>query len=259
MRLECALIEAKEEINWYEDDSFWEVFGPELFPAERVNAATLEAKQIAEMLGLKERAKILDLCCGIGRHSIALATDSFEVTGVDRTESYIAQARKNVGDEPLSINFVIGDARQFCQLNTYDAVINMYTAFGYFEDQADDLRVLLNVHASLKKDGKLLIDLTGKEVFAREFQLRDWHEHENRIFLRECEVDCNWSWLNSRWILIKDGKKYEHRFGHRIYSAVELSNLLYRAGFSEVNVYGGLDGSPYDERAQRLVVVAGKE
>jgi SAM-dependent methyltransferase len=258
MRERYALMEKTLQTIWYEDDLFWETFGPELFSTERLQAASTEVDQVIELLKLEQESEILDLCCGIGRHSLALARKGFVVTGLDRTESYIVQARQQVNDEPLSVNFIIGDARRFCQLDSYDAVINMFTAFGYFEDQADDLRVLLNVHASLKRGGKLLIDIIGKEILARIYQAREWHESNNGIFLREAEVDCAWSWVKCRWLLIKDGKQYEHKFGHRLYSAVELSNLLYKAGFSQVEVYGSLDGAPYDHEAQRLVLVAVK-
>ncbi len=251
-------MEKTKQTIWHEDDLFWETFGPEMFNAERLQSASTEVDQLTELLKLKQESEILDLCCGIGRHSLALARKGFAVTGLDRTESYIVRARQQVNNEPLSINFIIGDVRRFCQLDSYDAVINMFTAFGYFEDQADDMRVLINAHASLKNGGKLLIDIMGKEILARIYQEREWHESDNGIFLRESEVDCAWSWIKNRWLLIKDGKKYEHKFGHRIYSAVELSNLLYRAGFSQVEVYGSLDGAPYDHEAQRLVLVAVK-
>lgn len=258
MRLNCALVKTEGQTKWHDDDSFWQTFGPEMFTAERLEAALEEAEQIMKLLKLRSGATILDLCCGIGRHSLALARKGYVVTGLDRTESYIVQARQQVNNESLSVNFVIGDARRFCQLESYDAVINMFTAFGYFEEQADDKRVLLNAYASLKRGGKLLIDIMGKEILARIYQVRDWHESDNGIFLRESQVDRAWSWINNRWLLIKNSKKYEHKFGHRIYSAAELSGLLNKAGFSQVEVYGSLDGSPYDHQAQRLVIIAAK-
>jgi SAM-dependent methyltransferase len=251
-------MEKTTQTIWYEDDLFWETFGPEMFNTERLQATSTEVDQLTALLKLEPGAAVLDLCCGIGRHSLELARRGYEVTGLDRTENYITRARQQANDESLSVNFIIGDARRFCQLDSYDAAINMFTAFGYFEDQADDLRVLLNVHASLKRRGKLLIDIMGKEILARIYKARDWHQSDNGIFLRESEVDCAWSWIKNRWLLIKDGKTYEHKFGHRVYSAVELSNLLYKAGFSQVEVYGSLDGTPYDHEAQRLVTVAAK-
>jgi SAM-dependent methyltransferase len=148
--------------------------------------------------------------------------------------------------------------RQFCQLDDFDCVINMFTAFGYFEDPADDKRVLLNAYSSLRKGGSLIIDVLGKEKLARIFQSRDWHEEDGKLFLQERRICNDWSWVENRWLVIEDGKQQEFKFGHRIYSAVELTGLLRECGFSSVNVYGNFDGADYDEKAERLIAVAKK-
>ncbi len=256
MRERYVLMETRERKSWHDDDLFWQTFESEMFTAERLDAAPQEIDQLVGLLDLQPGAKVLDLCCGVGRHSLELARRGFKITGLDRTASYLEQARKKAESENLEVDLVLGDARKFCALEEFDAVINMFTAFGYFEGACDDKRVLLNAYASLKRGGKLLIEMVGKEVLARIFQPRDWHEHNGRIFLRETEVTQDWSWIKNRWILLEDGEQKEFSFGHRVYSAVELTGLLKRCGFSEVKVFGDLEGSPYDHQAQRLVVVA---
>ncbi len=248
----------RERTIWHDDDSFWQTFQFEMFNTEKLEAAPQEVDQLVELLDLQPGARVLDLCCGIGRHSLELARHKFEVTGFDRTASYLEQARTKAESENLEVDFVLGDARKFCALEEFDAVINMYTAFGYFEEPSDDKRVLLKAYASLKRGGKLLIELMSKEVLARIFQPRDWHERDGRIFLRETEVTQDWSWIKNRWILFEDGQQKEFTFGHRVYSAVELTGLLRRCGFADVEVFGNLEGAPYDHEAQRLVTVAVK-
>jgi len=137
-------------------------------------------------------------------------------------------------------------------------VINVFTSFGYFEEAADDKRVLENVYKSLKNDGKLLLELIGKEVLARIFRERDWREEEDILILEERKPSKDWGTIENRWIIFKDGKKYEYSFSYKLYSAVELSNLLQECGFKGVDVYGDFGGSPYDQTAKRLVVVAHK-
>ena len=252
----CALMKKRERTIWHEDDSFWQRFQSEMFNTEKLEAAPQEVDQLVELLNLQPGARVLDLCCGIGRHSLELARRGYEVTGFDRTASYLEQARSRAETENLGVDFILGDARKFCALEEFDAVINMYTAFGYFEEPSDDRRVLLNAYASLKRGGKLLIELMSKEVLARIFQPRDWHECDGRIFLRETEVTQDWSWIKNRWMLFEDGQQKEFTFGHRVYSAVELMGLLRRCGFKDVDVFGNLEGAPYDQEAQRLVTVA---
>jgi len=244
--------------TWYEDESFWKTFAPTMFNQERLDVTAEEINHIVKLLALEKGAKILDLCCGIGRHSLELARRGYQVVGVDLTEEYLAKARRQAESEGLNVKFVRNDMRQFCQIENFDVVINMFTAFGYFETQAENKRVLVNIHCSLRKGGTLIIDMIGKEVLARIYQERDWHEEDGRIFLRECKMQQNWSWADNRWIVLENGKIREFRFGHRIYSAVEITDLLKECGFSSVSIYGDLKGADYDHNAKRLIAVARK-
>ena len=242
--------------RWYEDESFWKTFAPTMFDQERLDVTAEEIDQVIELLDIEKGAKILDLCCGIGRHSLELAQRGYSIVGVDLTEEYLAEARKHAKSEGLNIEFVRNDMRRFCQIEGFDAVINMFTAFGYFEDMADDKRVLANIYCSLRPGGKLIMDMAGKEVIAKVFSEREWRDQNGAIFLRETKISQNWSWCENKWMMLKNGKLEEFNFDHRIYSAVELSGLLEACGFSSVSIYGDLTGADYDHNAKRLIAVA---
>lgn len=244
--------------TWYEDESFWKTFESAIFYQERLNAAAGEVDQVVKLLALRKGAKILDLCCGIGRHSLELARRGYEVVGVDLTQEYLEKARRQADSEGLNVQFIGSDMRRFCQIDEFDAVINMFTAFGYFEVEADNKHVLANIHCSLRKGGILLIDVMGREILARIYKQREWFELDGRIFLQEHKMLQNWSWADNRWMMLDNGKIREFRFGHRIYSGVEMVNMLTECGFSSVNIYGDLDGADYDQDAKRLVAVAVK-
>jgi len=244
--------------SWYDQDDFWETFSPALFTTERMLSAGKEVEKIASLLKLQPSASICDLCCGPGRHSLELARLKYCVTGVDRTALYIEQAGKKADEQQLNIRFVQDDMRSFCEPDAFDAVINVFTSFGFFEDPADDKRVLENVYTSLKEGGNFLIDIMGKEVLARIFQEKRWWEEDGIIVLEEAKLAEDWSSVDSRWIIITDGRRDEYGFTLRIYSAAELGELLKSCGFTQVEVFGDLNGSPYDQTAKRLVVVAHK-
>lgn len=244
--------------SWHEQDGFWETFAPALFSSDRMLSARQEVEQIVSLLELQPGVSICDLCCGVGRHSLELARHGLNVTGVDRTALYLEQAKKKTEAEGLNIRFIQEDMRSYCEPNAFDAVINVFTSFGYFEEAADDKRVIENVYKALKDSGKFLIDIMGKEVLARIFQEKRWREEDGVIVLEETKLSEDWSSVDSRWIIIKDGKQNECRISLRLYSASELCDLLKRCGFGQVDVYGDLSGSPYDQTAKRLVVVAHK-
>ena len=243
---------------WHEQDNFWAKWAPILFPKQRWEKTQEEVTNIISLLKIHPSASVLDLCCGPGRHSLELARRGFFIIGVDRTQIYLKTARKQAETEALKVEFIQEDMRSFCKPNTFDVAINLFTSFGYFEDIKDDKKVITNVYLSLKNKGVFLIDIMGKEVLARVFCERNWHEVDNNIVLEERKICKNWSWIDNRWILIKDGKKEEYKISHRIYSAVELTALLNECGFNSIDVYGDLIGEPYDHTAKRLILVAHK-
>ena len=243
---------------WHEEDTFWTKWAPFMFHERRWEQAQEEVALITSLLKVSPRSSFLDLCCGPGRHSLQLARTGFAVTGVDRTKAYLEKARKQAEKERLDVEFVQEDMRSFCRPDAFDAVINLFTSFGYFEDIEDDRKVAANVYHSLKDNGVFLIDIAGKEVLARTFRERDWYEVNDILVLQERRITRNWSWMENRWIMVKDGKIEESRLSHRLYSAAELAALLHDCGFGAIDVYGDLTGTPYDHTAKRLVAVAHK-
>ena len=129
--------------------------------------------------------------------------------------------------------------------------------FGYFAAREDDLTVLQNVRAGLRRGGAFLIDVVGKEWLARHFQpTRSIALPDGSVFIDRCTVVDDWSGVENEWILVRDGRARTFRLRLPVYSGQELKDRLLTAGFSRVNLYGDLDGAPYDREAWRLVAVA---
>jgi SAM-dependent methyltransferase len=243
---------------WHEIDDFWETMAPKIFGKLHWSVAPAEVDDIVAMLGIPPGADVLDLCCGPGRHSLELARRGFRVTGVDRTPAYLTQASEKAEVEGLSVEFVEGDMREFRRPDAFDAILNLYSSFGYFEDADDDKQVLDNAYACLRGGGGLLMDMMGKEVVARIFRERDWYEEDGVFFLEERSVDPGWGAMRNRWLMIRDGERFEFEFHLRLFSGQELDSMLRDAGFGSVELFGDLKGGPYDQTAGRLVALARK-
>lgn len=243
--------------SWHEQDDFWETVP--LFEQQRLEAAPQEMDALLPLLGIEPGATVLDLCCGVGRHSLELTRRGYRVTGVDRTAAFLRTARERAAAEALPVEWVQADMREFVRPSAFDAAINLFTSFGYFENLDDDRRVADNLFRSLKPGGVLAIEMMGKEVLARIFLARDWQElDDGTLFLQERVVKLDWTWIENRWILVKEGQRLEYAVGHRLYDGAGLRALLLDAGFESVALHGDLDGAPYDNRARRLVAVAHK-
>ncbi len=243
---------------WYEDDQFWKAIEATHFDTGRWASAPVQVEQLIALLDIPTGASVLDLCCGLGRHAFEFAQHGHKVTGVDRTQYYLEKARNQAEAEKLAIEFVLEDMREFCRPDMFDCAINLWSSFGYFEDPEDDRRVLLNVFQSLKKDGKIVMEMGGKEIFARDFREQNWHEADGNFLLEERTIHENWSRVENRWIVFRDNIRQEFTFSLRLYSGAELSELLKECGFRGVEIFGDLSGNPYDQDATRLVAVAKK-
>ncbi len=246
--------------KWHDDDAFWQAFAPAIFTADQQAIAPVEIDHVLALTGLSPGCEVLDLCCGPGRHSLELARRGFQVTAVDRTEPYLAQARTIAQEEKLDIEFVRADMREFIRPAFFHLAINLYTSFSYFEDQEADRKVVENLYQSLRPGGVFVLEMMSKEVLARIFRERDWKELPNgALLLEERRVTRDWGWIENRWLLVQNGQVTEHCFGHRLYSGAELIALLESTGFIHVELFGNLAGEPYDHRAERLVAVAYRE
>jgi SAM-dependent methyltransferase len=239
---------------WFLDPVFWDDFKGAMFHPRRLAQTPAEVDAIVRLLDLKPPARILDLPCGIGRHSAELARRGFTVTGVDLHEPYLAEARAKAP----GVEWIRADMREFTRPAAFDAVLNLYTSFGYFEDQADDLRVARNALESLARPGgAFVIEMKGKETVAREFEERRWIELEDgSSMLSRLTVENGWRTIRDDWILLNGGERREGHFRTRLYAATEIERLLLDAGFPDVRIHGWFDGRPYGPGAPRLVAVA---
>jgi 2-polyprenyl-3-methyl-5-hydroxy-6-metoxy-1,4-benzoquinol methylase len=148
--------------EWFDDDSFWVEMYPFMFPEKRFADAYDQIDKILQLV--KPRGKmVLDLCCGPGRCSIALARKGFVVTGVDRTEFLLKKAKTRARAAKTKIEWVQCDMRDFVRPERFDLVLSMFTSFGYFDVKEADSIVLSNMFASLKPGGACVIDVVGKE------------------------------------------------------------------------------------------------
>jgi len=245
-------------MDWFENEEFWEKMYPFLFTAERLEKAPEELEQIFSLLDRPVRS-VLDLCCGPGRHSIALARLGLRVTGVDLSAYHLEKARAKAAGENVDVEWIQRDMRDFVRVESYDLVLSMFTSFGYFSDHDDDLNVLRNIHRSLTPGGAMVMDLAGKEWIAENFQATALDKlPDGSRLVQHREISDDWSRINNEWILISGEKATSFQFTHTIYSGRELSDRIIQAGFGGVRLYGDLSGGDFGPGCERLIAVADK-
>lgn len=245
-------------MQWFENEDFWRDFYAYMFSPERFVAAKEEVSQILALTKCSG-GNLLDLCCGPGRHSVEFAQRGFQVTGVDRSAFLLERAREHASQTETAVEWVQEDMRRFVRPAQFDLACNLFTSFGYFDNEQDDLLVLRNLYQSLKKNGALIIDVTGKERLARVWQNEKCFDlSDGSMLLQRPQIRNDFSRVCTEWILIKDGRTRTTTFEHNLYSGRELKDRLLSSGFQQVQLYGSLLGLPYDLNALRLIAVARK-
>ncbi len=244
--------------DWFASEAFWERFFPFMFAEPQFVAAAENVAKIVALTGVTG-GSLLDLACGPGRYVVPFAQAGFRVMGVDRTQYLLDRGRERARRAGVNAEWVAADMREFVRSAAFDLAINVFTSFGYFDNPADNRRVLENIFASLKPGGTFVIDLLGKEILASKFQPTQADTlADGTVMIQRRSVIDDWSRIDVEWILVKDGRASSSRLGHWIYSGREIRDLLASVGFTGVVLYGGFDGSTYGPQAQRLVAVAKK-
>jgi SAM-dependent methyltransferase len=246
-----------ETCPWYKSlfgEEYLRLWAPSL-TQERTDA---EIEGILRLLELLPGARVLDLCCGHGRHAVPLAERGFRLTGLDLSETFLAHARRAAAERGVKVTWLHGDMRHLPFEGEFDAVVNLFTAFGYFEDEEEDLEVLRGVRRALRPGGKFLLDVMNRESLMRRFQPHSITRHDDGLLtLDERTLDPLTGCISIRMTVIHpDGKQNEHRFDVRVYSLTELARLLTTAGLELTSYYGGLDGSPWSLERPRLAILA---
>ena len=252
---------AMSESPWYEsffNQDYLDVYGHQ-FTEER---AAREVAFVEQALGLQAGESVLDLCCGQGRHALLLARRRLRVTGQDLSPEYLDLARQAAQAAGLQIETVHSDMRVIPFEGRFDAVINMFSAFGYLESEGEDAKVLAAVARALRPGGRLLMDLLNREWVMANYVPNDWHKAEDgTLYLEHREVDLVESRNHVSFTAIApDGSRREivgHHF--RLYTLTELVRMLRTAGLSFDTAYGGFDGEPYGITTRRLILVARRD
>lgn len=234
------------------DKDYVDIYGP--VDAQKT---AVEVEGIIKILKLRKGSNVLDLCSGYGRHSIGLTKRGFDVTGYDLSAVLLERARRDCEREKVNVNLVIGDMREIPFESEFDAVINMFTAFGYFENEQEDQKVLDGVHAALRPGGKFLIDTINREWVIASFREKDWEKagsHQFALDLRS--FDPLTSRISVKTVILGGKQRIERSHSMRFYTLTELGKMIEKSGMRVKSVYGHIDGRDYWIDTPRMIILA---
>ena len=215
---------------------------------------------IERVLGLPSDGKILDLCCGHGRHLVELASRGYQMTGLDLDPLYLEMAHRAAQERNLQVRLECKDMRDIPYTDEFDAIINIFTSFGYLESDEEDQKVLNGVGRALKPGGLFLMELLCRDYLMRIFRSRDWYETPAGVrVLEERTFDALTGRNNARQIsFYPDGHLSEAHSSLRVYTLTELARMLDSAGLNAEATYRDMSEEPYTFDS-RLAILARKD
>lgn len=232
--------------RWYE--TFFDERYLAFYPVLRDKPlAEEEARFVVDVLDLEPGQSVLDIGCGTGRHSVALARLGMQVTGLDLSPQLLEQARTTAESCGVQVTWCQRDMRDLDDLGPFDACISMYTAFGFFGD-TEDQEVLYQAAAALRPGGALLLDLTNHLGYLRRFPRQVWHETEDAV-LKESHTyePMSGILITRRTCYWKEGGTMELPISRvRAYLPHEVRIMLERAGLRVIQVLGALKEVPFN-------------
>ena len=240
-------------VTW---DEFFDSFYLRAYSGVGQDEAEAQALAAVRLAGCPDGGDLLDVPCGFGRHSIPLARAGYRVTGADRSESLLAEARRRSRGERWP-RLVRADYRELPFADeSFDAALNLFSSLGYLGDEGDT-HVLGEIRRVLRPDGRLVIEIMHRDRVVRGFSEQDWRLlGEGRLLLEQRTFDAASGVAQTTETLIDtNGERESRSFSVRVYTATELLTMLDRAGFAEAKAYGDLDGGPFGVDT-RLVIVA---
>ncbi|TKH46674.1 class I SAM-dependent methyltransferase [Paenibacillus terrae] len=242
--------------EWYEQS-----FGEDyllVYKHRDFQGAYQEVQKMISWLKLPQGSSVLDLCCGMGRHSLALADAGYKVTGVDLSGVLLREA--HASDPEGRVSWHQGDMREVPLEESFDAVMNLFTSFGYFEEDTEQLKVLKEIYRLLKPGGRFIIDYLNPAYVAAHLVPHSSREDEGNQIEEHRVIEDGFvkKQIAIRSIGLADeepARVYHERV--KLYPYEKFRALLEEAGLSVEQVHGSYNEDKYIENASPRMIFVG--
>jgi SAM-dependent methyltransferase len=205
-------------------------------------------------LTIGPKSKILDVACGKGRHSVYLAAQGFEVTGIDLSQQSIAFARTFESDH---LSFYRHDMRDIFRVNYFDLGLNLFTSLGYFDNQTDNAKAIKATALNLKIGGKLVIDFFNAQKVQQNLIPEQTKTVEHINFYISKRIEDN---NILKTIQFSDkGNSYTFQEKVTLLTLTQFQHFLDDAGLKLLEVFGNYQFEQFNEKtSERLILIAKK-
>ncbi len=248
--------------------SDWYEYG---WPLDMKNQAWAEDTEnevnfIIKTLKLTGTERVLDLACGFGRHSLALARRGFSVVGIDITKAYVDDAIHTAEKETLSATFIQGNVRDIEYSDEFDVALGLGGgSIGFLENDTENLKIFNNAIYALKSGGKLFVDIFNADHAGRFFPKKHWRAGNAALSLTQYEWDANTRCMKyGRWDVpygdvIEQPNVSMDENRTRLYSLAELEKIYQQRGMEVKASFSDFCGNKAADKGLHLLVYSQKQ
>ena len=242
---------------------FADLFGNDYFLAhpQRLGPSTLnEVEFIESALRAPAGGRLLDVCCGYGRHTVPLAAKGYELVGLDLSLDMLKAALGRAQASSLAIKFVHGDMRDLNFKEVFDGAFCFDSSFGFFTEP-ENLMVLRGVFDAVKRGGRFILEVANRDYALRGIPTRNWWEGDGCLVQEDIEFDHLTSRLAiKRFAVFADGMQREYNISMRLYAVHELLRMFQMVGFEILEISGNRHtaGLYFGPESNRIIMVAEK-
>ena len=236
--------------NWFDSPYYHQ-----LYSHRDENEAEFFLNRLISELKIPEKSKVLDLACGKGRHAIFLEKKGLDVTGVDLSPNNIAEANLCTNK---NLRFYEADMRDVLRDEKFNYIFNLFTSFGYFEDDADNLKVLQSIYTMLENKGIFILDFLNVSKLKGELCVEE-SKKINGILFQISRHSCD-RFIEKEIQIEENGKALIFAEKVRLLNFSTLEKMLNATQLQIIRTFGSYSLSPFDEKtSDRLIIIAQKK
>jgi SAM-dependent methyltransferase len=224
------------------------------------NVAKKEAAFMIAKLCLSPGDRLLDIPCGTGRHAAVFADYGIEVTGIDINEECLKLAVMACRGKKVALEQA--DMRKLGRHHRgYDAVVNLFTSFGYFATDQKNERVLKLLISALRPGGQIAINTANRDFVLKNLPTGEWREEGRKLILEARRYDAVTHYREAKLVIVdrKSAKARTYYYRVRLYSKQEMINLMKRCGLCDIRVFGNFDGHVFNRFQSSLPIYIGRK
>jgi len=235
--------------NWF-DSPYYHT----LYKNRDEKEAQVFIDNLIDYFQIRKGSNLIDIACGKGRHAKYFNKKGMDVVGIDLSPNSINTAKKN---ENKNLKFSVHDMRENYQVNNFDVVTNLFTSFGYFEDNKDEQKAINAMASNLKKEGILIIDFMNAKKVIANLVLNEKKTIDGIQFDIKRQVEDGYILKDIRIIDRKEKQHFQEKV--KAITLADYSEFIATAGLNIIDIFGNYKLDNFDEKiSDRLILICKK-